>query len=855
MRRFFSIACLLLWAVPRTAPQEAVRGRRALGFAPLGLAPYGSETGQAQVPAPATRRMPTAADDRYRLCIYHPIVYVYSIYMNETITENMVRQHFNTDNFCKNNMVDIEEKSSKNTKINSLLAHASKRCTGKKGFPEFIIQFRNDAHLIMIIECKANIHQHESEDKNRYTDYAVDGVLLYAAFLSREYDVIAIAASGNDNNHRISHFLHLKGEQCAHSIFNDDTLLTLEDYLEGYNKDERKFNQDFKALLEYSKELNNKLHTLKVKASERSLLISGTLIALTDKAFINSYKYTSPSALSQLLVNTIKEKLASTRTRHTDDIITSYSFITTHTILARQDGTLKNIIDEIDRKINTFMHTHQYFDTLGQFYIEFLRYANNDKALGIVLTPPHITELFCEIAHITKDSIVLDTCTGTGGFLISAMKQMIIDADGNTEKERGIKEHRIIGVELQHDIYSLLCSNMRIHGDGRSNLLKGSCFDNDIQEEVAKFKPNVGFLNPPYKTNTNDKEELEFVINILGQLSKGGYCIAIVPMSCAIATDGDIADLKKQILKKHTLEAVFSMPNDLFKNSDVGIVTCIMVIKCKEPHNRGYKSYFGYWKDDGYYTMKTRGRADYDDRWIGIKNTWITNYRNRENIAGHSVTKEVTHTDEWCSEAYMETDYSSLNEDDFSKTIKDFVIFKLKNNLIDEVAKRPAIYIKNPYPLNIVNWEYHYIQDIFEVMGSRHHTKKQISKYGAGQYPFVSTSSENNGVNGFYDHYTETGNILTIDSATIGTCFYQPKKFSASDHVEKLVPKFEMNVFSALFIQTIIGCEKFRYGYGRKFAQKRIRITKIKIPTTQDNKPDTTFMENYIKSLPYSSNL
>ena len=89
----------------------------------------------------------------------------------------------------------------------------------------------------------------------------------------------------------------------------------------------------------------------------------------------------------------------------------------------RARNKLKDIVDEIDGKINNFIKTYKYFDTLGQFYIAFLRYANNDKGLGIVLTPPHITELFCEISNINKDSVILDTCTGTGGFLISAMQK------------------------------------------------------------------------------------------------------------------------------------------------------------------------------------------------------------------------------------------------------------------------------------------------------------------------------------------------------------------------------------------------------------------------------------------------
>ncbi len=153
------------------------------------------------------------------------------------------------------------------------------------------------------------------------------------------------------------------------------------------------------------------------------------------------------------------------------------------------------------------------------------------------------------------------------------------------------------------------------------------------------------------------------------------------------------------------------------------------------------------------------------------------------------------------------------------------------------------------------DWEYFYLKDLFDITGTRSFTKKQIAEYGTGEFPYVVTSSENNGVQGFYDNFTEKGNCLTIDSATVGSCFYQPLNFSASDHVEKLIPLFEMNSYIGMFIQTIIGYEKFRYGYGRKFSQKRIKTTKIKLPIDCHSNPDWQFMEDYIKSLPYSSHL
>ncbi|GAB1458203.1 hypothetical protein MASR2M48_35110 [Spirochaetota bacterium] len=82
---------------------------------------------------------------------------------------------------------------------------------------------------------------------------------------------------------------------------------------------------------------------------------------------------------------------------------------------------MENLIQSIDEKINRFIRTYKYYDTLGQFYIEFLRYANNDKGLGIVLTPLHITELFVDLAGVSSTSIVYDNCCGTSGFLISSM--------------------------------------------------------------------------------------------------------------------------------------------------------------------------------------------------------------------------------------------------------------------------------------------------------------------------------------------------------------------------------------------------------------------------------------------------
>ena len=494
-----------------------------------------------------------------------------------------------------------------------------------KGFPDFIIQYKKNSEFIVVIESKPDSIKHISEKLDKYKEYAVDGVKLYSSFLSKEYDVLSIAVSGNNiNNLRISHYLQLKNTEKAQPIFNDDQLLSLEEYEEGYKKDERKFNQDFQELKKYSKTLNENLHSLKVKENERSLLISGMLIALTDKSFCNSYRFKTPQSLSNFLVNTIEEKLTNIQNENVKDIISTYSFIKTHTILAKKENKLRDIISEIDDRINNFIKTYKFFDTLGQFYIEFLKYANNDSGLGIVLTPPHITELFCEIANVNKDSVLLDTCAGTGGFLISAMRKMILDAGNDKKKEKNIKDKQIIGIEIQHDIFSLVCSNMYIHGDGRSNLIKGDCFDSLVMSKISKYKPNVGFLNPPYKVKNNDTNELDFVLNNLKQLEKGSLCVVIIPMSCVLANSGKEVELKKQLLKNHTLEAVFSMHSEVFYNSKVTVATCIVIIRAKEKHPIEYKTYFAMWQNDGFIKIKKIGRTDFNNNWESIKSNWVS---------------------------------------------------------------------------------------------------------------------------------------------------------------------------------------------------------------------------------------
>lgn len=601
---------------------------------------------------------------------------------NERKTEIIVRSHF--EKF--NDIIHIEEQASDNAKIDKLLKTASKKGSGK-GKPEFIITYNRNADLLIVIECKAETTKHESQNRDKFSEFAVDGALLYASYLSKDFDVLAIAVSGETKQQlRVSHFLHLKNERKATEIFSDK-LLSAQDYLDGYLKSPEKFRQDYNTLLEFTKKLNEKLHTYKILESQRSLLISCILIALEDDAFKTSYtKKTTPKSLADFLTKTVSEKLeeANISGKKLENLNIQFGFIKTDTSLSTKDKVLKELIDEIDENINQFIKTHEYFDVLGQLYIEFLRYANSDKGLGIVLTPPHITELFSELAQVNKNSIAFDNCTGTGGFLISAMKKMIEDAKGDTVKIAEIKSRQLIGVEYQAHIFALAVSNMYIHQDGKTNIINGSCFEEEIINEVKAKKPTVGFLNPPYKGDKKtDTDEFEFILNNLDCLVDGGTCIAIVPMQTALATSGKVLEFKKQLLAKHTLEAVLSMPDELFFNSKVGVVSCIMIFTAHKPHDKNVETYFGYYKNDGFEKRKNIGRTDVNGKWESIKEKWVNYYKRRKEEPGFSVKRFVTAEMEWCAESYLETDYSTIDDEDFEDTILNYVTFLVNNKITD----------------------------------------------------------------------------------------------------------------------------------------------------------------------------
>jgi type I restriction enzyme M protein len=622
---------------------------------------------------------------------------------NERITESIVRDHFR---LTGGDDLVIEEQMSTAPALARALREASKQGPGA-GKPEFILTHPNWPDIVLLVECKADANFHESPRHKAAKEstaadiamFAVDGVLHYAKHVAKHRNVIAVAVSGQSKSKlRISTYRQIQGAPTAEPLLDregrplDKLAKNFADYSYLFNFDPAVVRDNIERLKMHTREVHNFLRDYaKVTEAEKPLVISAVLLALQNQPFRKSWSVTQDTDLAtftyEALEKSVKKAISNSKK---ELMMAAYSFLQTHPELTKparirikgrqetNESPLRYLISDLETEVLPFAETYPEFDVIGQFYAEFLRYTGGDgKGLGIVLTPRHLTELFVDVAQIGKQDTVLDPCAGTGGFLISAMTAMDRQTHGNADEQKGIRTNQLIGIEQQSMMFALCVSNMILRGDGKSNLHRGDCFDPKLQQQITHpragmNRPNKGLINPPYSQKGEEQHELDFVNAMMDMLAPGGIGVAVVPMSCALA----LHPARVRLLESHTLVAAMSLPGELFY--PVGTTTTTLVLRAHTPHETtDAPTWFGYWRDDGYVKLKHLGRVDLNFRWDKIKAQWLSDYRSMAEIPGRCVKRRVTVNDEWCAEAYLETDYSTLMSNEFEKIVRDYAIFRL----------------------------------------------------------------------------------------------------------------------------------------------------------------------------------
>lgn len=602
----------------------------------------------------------------------------------EVRTEDMLSELLRHQGYTNDNGVAVDRQTCRVAEINKLFDHASKtEGSNRAGYPDFIITNSAYPGIVIIAECKANNDDHGK---------AAQEVMYYANFLRGKYDVVIVAASGTtDLDFKIDTAIIRKdgsGITGKTEGYNGSTILPLSDYEKWIGYTKRAEQTVIAELAQIKDGINWVLYAAgNLNSDKRMLILSACLLGLRDQAFRGSFRNFEAEDILDVLLQAVDRVLKKygipDNKRNT--MMANFQTLSQLDVLSSYAETDEGIVNPIKFILSTIHNSPVHealenatlnIDIMGEFYSEFITHGQDlgNAKNGFVLTPRHICELFADLGELDETTKVLDMCFGTGGFLVAAMQKEIVATKGDKQKIQSIKNNNICGVELDGDRFTYGCVNMILRGDGQSNMVRGDCFNDTIKQEMKDKHCTVGFINPPYALPTN---ELKFVENMLDCLEVGGRGIAIIPSSCTGNKNGDYKATRERILSKHTLEAVLSMPDQLFYPA-AGVVTCVMIFTAHKPHNSNRKTWFANCKDDGLIIdRKSKGRADINNKWANVKKQWVDAFIDRDEIKGFSLKQSVSADDEWSYEAYAKTDFEGITEESFKKVIKDYALFLL----------------------------------------------------------------------------------------------------------------------------------------------------------------------------------
>lgn len=570
------------------------------------------------------------------------------------------------------------------------------------------IRFEND-RLAILVECKNKFSKWKKEKiQKQLQDY----VRYEKAYSDKKIVAILVETDGDDVWVWYGQSVIIDNE---HKKSDESIIKTFEEY---ENLCFGKVNDKIKVV-DSIKILNEKLHSDGVNEKLRSQFVGTCLLALKNGLTYKNVSATiDPNTGSNLspekvVINNIKSILSGLLSKSGD--ITDLNkagklSVLNNKVLDDQDiatltyEEIKGILEFIDSNIVPYINDKNTAgqDLLNVFFTTFNKYVGkSDK--NQAFTPDHICDFMSKAVGVNKNSRVLDPCCGSGAFIVRAMTDAMDDCETELDREN-VKKNQIFGIEYEDGAFGLSSTNMLIHGDGNSNVVQASMFDR--AEWIQDKNINIVLMNPPYnatkkfcdpqytkswdaKKKEDPSKGFHFVEWVARHVPSTCKIAVLLPMQAAIGNTGDVKKFKKKMLENYTLDAVFSLPNEMFYPG-ASAIACCMIFDLSQKHERANRdTFFGYFKNDKFIKRKGLGRIEQTDQdgnslWQKTETEWLDLYKNKREVPGLSVMHKVTCDDEWLAEAYMETDYSNLNESDFQSVINSYVSYLVKEGYLYE---------------------------------------------------------------------------------------------------------------------------------------------------------------------------
>ncbi|MGD0261981.1 MAG: N-6 DNA methylase [Verrucomicrobiota bacterium] len=258
-------------------------------------------------------------------------------------------------------------------------------------------------------------------------------------------------------------------------------------------------------------------------------------------------------------------------------------------------------------------------DVLGQFYEVFLKYGNGAKEIGIVLTPRHITRFAVEAIGVASDDIVLDPTCGTGGFLVAAFDH--VHRTSTPQQRDKFKKYNIFGIEQESAIAALAIVNMIFRGDGKNNITEGNSFSTYLTKRSSNGHPTAAYtpempepgnepvtrvlMNPPFALKGSTDKEYRFVSQALSMMVDGKILFSLLPLNSLFGARDEKVWRRDELLAKHTLLAVVSLPDELFYPAAQKQVAAI-IVKKGIPHPQDQAVFWCRIAHDGHVKSKSK---------------------------------------------------------------------------------------------------------------------------------------------------------------------------------------------------------------------------------------------------------
>lgn len=473
------------------------------------------------------------------------------------------------------------------------------------------------------------------------------------------------------------------------------------------------------------KALNQKMQDeLKIVVGQRVQLVTGLIMAGLGVKENDDYKV-KPLQIEELqgnndednndgavIMRKIKSYLQSKKLprEKIDMILNILSVVFEHSHLEEpKDGESKlctlyrdlkaEILPFLTGELHNLDFTGRLFNVLNA-WVDVPDGAEND----VVLTPRFVTELMAKLCEVSKDSYVWDFATGSAGFLISAMHEMIADAQKTITdspellqaKINHIKMEQLLGIEKLADIYLLAVLNMILMKDGSANIIHGDSlteFEGNYEQGEKKgkeFPANVFLLNPPYSA---EGKGFIFVQKALSMMHHGGKAAVLIQENAG-STQG--LPYTKDILKNNTLLASIKMPINLFIGKS-SVPTAVYVFKVGRPHQTEDVVQFIDATIDGYSRQNRRKSSqkinlrDTDhakERYAeivklvnfgrGVGNCNL-NYYAKDYIEDNITLKG----DDWTYTQHRKID-TIPTKDDFARVVKDYLAWRVSEIIKQE---------------------------------------------------------------------------------------------------------------------------------------------------------------------------